>query len=85
MIVSKDPWTPISAEQWDALRAAWPDGARLEAAWSLAMTVDVLADLLAGRPVDRDRLRADALARAEQNRLVVLRRPIDLFGVREEA
>jgi len=79
MIVSPDPFEPITAEQWDALRARWPNGERLTVAWRLARDVDALHDLLAGLPVSPERLKLDEVERARELRLVQLVAPLDLL------
>lgn len=79
MIVPKDISEPITAAMWGELRERWPNYERLATAWALAPDLDTLDDLLAGRPVDKDRLSPAGLARAEEHRLVRLERPIELF------
>ena len=78
-VAPADPHEPITPEMWEAIRAKWPDGQRLAAAWALARDVDALADLLADRPVDPSRIDQAALAAACQARLVQLVRPVDLL------
>lgn len=78
-IASPDIFEPIGAEQWEQIRAAWPNAERLRAAWDLALDLETLADLITGRPVSPGRLDKAELAKARQATLVVLRRPIDLL------
>lgn len=78
-IASADIFEPITDAQWAQLRAAWPDGARLETAWRLARDVDTLAALLAGKPVNPDRIDPAGLAWARERRYVQLARPIDVL------
>ena len=80
MIVSRDPYAPISPEQWEELRRCWSDGARLTAAWRLARDHETCADLLRALPVDRDRISPEGLAWSLEHRLVRLERPIDLLA-----
>jgi hypothetical protein len=79
VIVPRGPWEPISPEQREELRRCWPDGARLTAAWRLALDVETCADLLRRLPVDRDRISSEGLAWSLEHRLVRLERPIDLL------
>jgi hypothetical protein len=72
VIAPKSASEPISAEMLEALREAWPNGVRLTAAWRLARDVDTLSDLLAGLPVDRDRLDPAGVAWARERRFVTL-------------
>jgi hypothetical protein len=51
----------------------------LKAAWKLARDVETLADLLAGCPIDQNRLNPEGLRWAMEHRLVRLERPIDLL------
>lgn len=79
MIASADIFEPITDAMWAQLRAAWPDGARLETAWRLALDVDTLAALLADRPVNPDRIDPEGLAWAREQRYVRLVRPTDVL------
>lgn len=79
MIVPRDPWEPLPADWRERVTARWPDGARLTAAWALALDVDALADLLAGRAVDPSRLDPDEVIRSRRKRLVRLVAPAELL------
>lgn len=84
-VISRDPYEPLPSDWQEKLRERWPDGERLATAWRLSRDLETCRDLLLGLPVDRSRLRVDALARAEESQLVRLERPIDLVDVREAA
>ena len=84
-VVPSDPWAPLPVDWRERLRELWPDAEFLATAWRLAGDINTCRDLLLGLPVSRDRLRPDALAHAEENWLVVLQRPLDLFNVQEAA
>jgi hypothetical protein len=79
-IAPRDPHEPITDEQWEQIRAAWPDRERLRVAWALARDVDALSDLLAGRTVHTSRLKPEALAKAREESLVQLRSPLSLLS-----
>jgi hypothetical protein len=76
-IASPDPYEPITEGQWAQIRASWPNTQRLHTAWRLALDLETLDDLLAGRPVDPTRIDPGELARARRASLVQLVRPID--------
>lgn len=78
-IMPKDSSVPLPPDWREQLRARWPDGERLRAAWALARDVDALEDLLAGRAVHPDRIDRDELVKASRANLVQLRAPIDLL------
>ena len=78
-IASPDIYESITDAQWAQIRAAWPDGARLETAWRLALDVDTLAALLADKHVNPDRIDKNGLAWARSLRYVRLTRPIDVL------
>ena len=80
-IVSKEVWEPITPEQRDALRAAWPDVTRLTTAWRIARDVDALEDLLAGRAVAPTRLRMEEVARARRRDHVLLVSSLEASGL----
>jgi hypothetical protein len=72
VIVPRSPYEPVTGEMWDALRNAWPNGARLTVAFRLARDVDTCARLLAGEPVERGSLDPDGLAWARERRFVTI-------------
>lgn len=74
-----DPLQLIPDGYWDRVREAWPDGARLTAAWEMAADLPTLRDLLDGYPVDVSRLNRDGYRLCRQRRLVTLSRPVDLL------
>jgi hypothetical protein len=80
-IIPRDINQPITTEMMVQLRAAWPNAARLNVAWRLAKDVDTLEALLAGQPVDPERIHQGELERAFEPRLVQLVRPIDVLEV----
>ena len=80
-IASPDIFEPITDEQWAQIRASWPTAERLRTAWNLARDLATLADLITGAPVAPERLDQDALAKAREETLVTLSRPIDLLDV----
>jgi hypothetical protein len=80
-----DPYEPIPDGYWDRVKQAWPNGARLTAAWEMAADLDTLRDLLNGLPVDVSRLRPEGYRLARQTRQVTLSRPVDGFDVKDAA
>lgn len=61
-------------------RLTWPNTERLNTALMLATDWRTCADLLAGRPVNPERLDPGALKQAHTASLVTLTRPIDLLS-----
>lgn len=80
-VVPRDPFELLPADWREQLEEKWPDGARLTWAWRLARDLDACADLIAGRAVDPSRLDPSQLRLANEARLVVLVRPVDLLEV----
>jgi hypothetical protein len=79
-VVSRDPYEPISEEQWAELRERWPHPYRLVVAMRLAKDVETCAELLEGLPVDPDRLDPEGARWARERLLVRLDfRAIDLL------
>lgn len=76
---------PLPADWRERVQAAWPNGARLTAAFELANDLDTCRDLLEGKPIDVERLRPDGYRKARQRRLITLQRPADLFNVQDAA
>jgi hypothetical protein len=85
VIVPRDPQEPITVEMRDDLGVAWPDAARLAAAWRIARDLEALELLLGGQPIERDRLDPEGVEWAEELRLVQLRAPLELVDVLEPA
>jgi hypothetical protein len=83
-LVPLDPWTPIPASVWAELRRRYPSTARIMVAMRLAQDAATCADLLAGRPVDPDRVDRSELERAKRRSLVRLVAPIELLLLDEE-
>jgi hypothetical protein len=78
-IVSHDVFAPLTDGQRLALVEAWPNGARLEWAWRIARDLETCRALLAGQPVDAERLDQAELFSARRARLVQLVAPADLL------
>jgi hypothetical protein len=72
VIVPHNPYEPLTDEHRAALKAAWPNAARLSAAWRLARDLHTLEQLLRGEPVHRDRLDPEWLAWASARDFVTL-------------
>jgi hypothetical protein len=67
------PWPEERPDPYlTGLRYMYPNPARIALALRLALDLETAQDLLAGRPVDPDRLDAAALERARTRRLVRL-------------
>ena len=74
---------PITPEMWAALRDAYPDAGRLDACFRLARDLATCEALWRGEHVSADQLDRDVLAKAREDKLVHLVRPVDLVLVVE--
>lgn len=78
-VAPRDPHEPITAAMWTEIHARYPNVERLEVAWRLALDVETLDRLLAGEPVNPDRIDQGGLAWARERSFVQLTRPIDVL------